>query len=104
MLRGLRGSLARAYACCCKGRVEAKNPAPSWVPKGRAEPAAQPATLRIASGGSSCETRLIDPGDHVAGFRTPDEVRVLDHRARVEQREVIGRWVVWRRRPSLLCV
>jgi hypothetical protein len=33
-----------------EGRVEAKNPAPTWVPKERAEPAAQPATAPIEGG------------------------------------------------------
>ena len=51
--RALRGSLASVYASCYQGgRVEAKNPAPRWVPKGRAEPAAQPATAKIAGGGA----------------------------------------------------
>src|SRR5215213_11099015 len=44
----LRRSLASAYASLFQGgRVEAKNPAPRWVPKGRAEPAAQPAAPKI---------------------------------------------------------
>jgi hypothetical protein len=43
----LRGSLASVYASLFQGgRVEAKNPVPRWVPKGRAEPVAQPATAK----------------------------------------------------------
>ena len=47
--RALRGSLASAYDASLfqSVRVEAKNPAPRrWVPKGRVEPAAQPATAK----------------------------------------------------------